>query len=85
MNIYHAMPGERGWELIKQGATRPSKRAQSRDELVETISEFMINRPGVVKFYYEDGSLQEERTYSPTNTTEFRKAGNRPIVRSALS
>lgn len=63
MNEYHITQTERGWELKKQGATRASKRAETKAELLKLTADFMETRVGTVKIHKMDGTIEEERTY----------------------
>lgn len=63
MNQYHITQSEYGWELKKQGATRASKRAGSKAELLKLTAAFMEKRTGTVKIHKRDGTIEEERTY----------------------
>jgi hypothetical protein len=74
MENFHITPTDAGWELRKQGATRPSKRAQTKDEMLEVTSAFLANRIASVKIHKRDGSIQEERTY-PRSVDPQRRAG----------
>ncbi|MET1077377.1 MAG: DUF2188 domain-containing protein [Pseudomonas sp.] len=65
MNLYHITHTERGWELRKQGATRPSKTASSREALLRLTADFLRDRPARVRLYHADGSLEEERHFPP--------------------
>ena len=65
MNLSHITRTERGWELRKQGATRPSKTASSREALLKLTAIFLRDKPALVRLYHPDGSLQEERRYPP--------------------
>jgi hypothetical protein len=63
MNQYHVTQTENGWELKKQGATRASKRADTKAELLALTAAFMQNRTATVKIHKMDGTIEEERTY----------------------
>lgn len=65
MGCYHISPTDKGWELRKEGATRPSKTASERSELLDCIGSFMQNRSGTVKVHSEDGSVEQELRYPP--------------------
>ncbi|BCG24868.1 hypothetical protein TUM18999_30590 [Pseudomonas tohonis] len=65
MGCYHISPTEKGWELRKEGATRPSKTASEKAVLLESIESFMQNRAGTVKVHGEDGSVEQELRYPP--------------------
>ena len=72
MNVYHINKTERGWELRKQGATRPSKVAASQEELLQLAAAFLESRRATVKIYGQDGEEQEELIYSHTSEPEKR-------------
>lgn len=63
MNVYHINKTERGWELRKQGATRPSKVAATQEGLLQLAEVFLENRKTTVKIHRQDGGVQEELIY----------------------
>lgn len=63
MNIYHIHKTERGWELRKKGATRPSKVAATQEQILQLTAQFMQHKYASVLVHHEDGSVQEERRY----------------------
>lgn len=71
MGCYHITPTDKGWELRKEGATRPSKTAAERERLLEAIEAFMEKRAGTVLIHSEDGTVEQELSYP------------RPVVRPA--
>lgn len=63
MDNYHIISNEAGWELRKEGATRASKTASTKDELLKITTAFMEGKTASVKIHKRDGVIQEERTY----------------------
>lgn len=63
MDNYHIATGTTGWELKKQGATRASKTAKTKAEIVKIAGEFLEGKTASLKIHKEDGTIQEERTY----------------------
>lgn len=63
MDNYHLSPTSQGWELKKAGADRASKRAATKQELVNSLREFFEGKTASVKIHKADGTLEEERTY----------------------
>jgi len=60
---YHITTAITGWELKKQGATRASKTAKTKAEIVKVAGEFFEGKTASLKVHKEDGTIQEERTY----------------------
>lgn len=63
MDNYHISATDSGWELRKQGATRASKTAATKDEMLQITAAFLEGRTASVKIHKKDGTLQEERAY----------------------
>ena len=63
MDNYHISATDSGWELRKQGATRASKTAATKDEMLQITAAFLEGRTASVKIHKKDGTLQEEHTY----------------------
>jgi len=63
MDNYHITATENGWELRKQGATRASKTAATKDEMLQVTATFLEGKTASVKIYKQDGTIQKERTY----------------------
>ncbi|MGI4840291.1 MAG: DUF2188 domain-containing protein [Janthinobacterium lividum] len=74
MDNYHITTTTDGWELKKQGATRASKTATTKAEIVELASEFLQGKTASLKIHKEDGTIQEERTY-PRSADPARSKG----------
>ncbi|UAW98682.1 DUF2188 domain-containing protein [Halopseudomonas nanhaiensis] len=74
MQNYHVTPTDNGWQLIKEGASRPARRAQTKKEMLTLMKEFMEGKTGSVKIHLQDGSIQEERTY-PRSADPARSEG----------
>lgn len=63
MSIYRITRTERGWELRKQGATRPSKTATSQAEILRLAADFLKDRIATLIIHDADGQAVEERNY----------------------
>lgn len=63
MDNYHITTGTNGWQLKKQGATKASKTAKTKAEIVKIAGEFLDGKTASLKIHKEDGTIQEERTY----------------------
>lgn len=63
MDNYHITKDEDRWKLTKEGNERASKTADTKQEIIDTMREFMQNKTGSVKIHKENGKIQEERTY----------------------
>ncbi len=63
MDNYHVTKKDDKWHLTKEGNIRPSKTAETKDQLIQVTREFMADRVGSVKIHKQDGKIQEERTY----------------------
>ena len=63
MENYHITTTTDGWELKKQGATRASKTARTKAEIVVLATDFLEGKIASLKIHKEDGTIQEERTY----------------------
>ena len=63
MENYHITTTTGGWELKKQGATRASKAARTKAEIVALATDFLDGKTASLKIHKEDGTIQEERTY----------------------
>ncbi|MCC8342851.1 DUF2188 domain-containing protein [Pseudomonas stutzeri] len=74
MDNYHISATDSGWELRKQGATRASKTAATKDEMLQITAAFLEGRTASVKIHKKDGTLQEERTY-PRSADPRRREG----------
>lgn len=74
MDNYHLSPTSDGWELKKVGAERASKRAATKQELINALADFFDGKTASVKIHRADGTLEEERTY-PRSTDPRRSKG----------
>ncbi len=63
MDNYHINATDNGWELRKQGATRASKTAATKDEMLQVTATFLEGKTASVKIYKQDGTIQKKRTY----------------------
>ncbi|MEN0106350.1 MAG: DUF2188 domain-containing protein [Pseudomonas sp.] len=62
MGDYHINRVPEGWQLIKRGATRPSKRATTKGRLIQETERFLRGKDAVLIIHNEDGTTVE-RTY----------------------
>ncbi|OHA83431.1 MAG: hypothetical protein A2937_03575 [Candidatus Yonathbacteria bacterium RIFCSPLOWO2_01_FULL_47_33b] len=67
MDNYHITKDGDKWKFTKEGNERPSKAADTKQEIVEKMKDFMSDKTGSVKIHKEDGKIQEERTYQRKN------------------
>lgn len=74
MENYHITKSDSGWELKKEGATRPSKTSSTKAEIIATASDFLDGKTASLKIHKEDGTIQEERTY-PRSADPVRSKG----------
>ena len=74
MDNYHINATDNGWELRKQGATRASKAAATKDEMPQVTATFLEGKTASVKIHKQDGTIQEERTY-PRSADPRRSEG----------
>jgi len=63
MDNYHVNKTEAGWELIKQGASRASKTAPTKTEILKTAAAFFEGKTASLKVHTQNGRIEEERTY----------------------
>lgn len=63
MDNYHITKDGDKWKLQKEGNQRPSKTADTKEDLIQQMRDFMSNKTGSVKIHKQDGKIQEERTY----------------------
>ena len=63
MDNYHITKDGDKWNLTKDGNQRPSKVAETKQELIEKTRDFMSDKTESVKIHKKDGEIQEERTY----------------------
>ncbi|RAM67681.1 hypothetical protein GT37_21275 [Pseudomonas putida] len=74
MDNYHLSPTSDGLELKKVGAERASKRAATKQELINALADFFDGKTASVKIHRADGTLEEERTY-PRSADPRRSKG----------
>ncbi|MDO9271278.1 MAG: DUF2188 domain-containing protein [Methylobacter sp.] len=67
MDNYHITKDGDNWNLTKEGNQRPSKIAETKQEIIEKMRNFMDDKIGSVKIHKIDGEIQEERTYQRKN------------------
>lgn len=63
MDNYHITKKGEKWNLTKEGGQRPSKSADTKEEIIQETRDFMQGKEASVKIHKEDGRFQEERTY----------------------
>lgn len=63
MDNYHISRSENGWDLKKEGATRASRSASTKAEILALAADFLEGKTASVKIHKGDGTIQEERTY----------------------
>jgi len=63
MENFHITPTDSGWELKKEGATRASKTAPTKDAIMDLAKAFLEDKTASLKIHKADGTVQEERTY----------------------
>ncbi|WP_301361988.1 DUF2188 domain-containing protein [Stutzerimonas nitrititolerans] len=63
MDTYHISATDKGWEPRKEGGSRASKQAATKDELLRDTATFLDGKTASVKIHKKDGTIQEERTY----------------------
>jgi hypothetical protein len=73
MENYHITTTSDGWQLKKQGATRASKTAKTKAEIVKIATDFLTGKTASLKIHKEDGTIQEERTYSRSADPKMSK------------
>ncbi|WP_437881404.1 DUF2188 domain-containing protein [Pseudomonas sp. LRF_L74] len=59
MGIYHIRQTDAGWELIKQGATRASKRALTKGRILKEAQRFLSGKDALLVLHHEDGSSEQ--------------------------
>ena len=62
--VYDVSPGEDGWQVKVRGASRASNRFDNKKEAVERGRELAKGQEGQLVIRKQDGTIQEERTYS---------------------
>lgn len=63
MDNYHITKSDKLWALVKEGAQRASKTADTKAEITAIASEFLQGKTASLKIHKEDGTIQEERTF----------------------
>jgi hypothetical protein len=74
MENYSITPKPGGWQLTKQGATRASKSATTKAEIIALSTAFLAGKTASLKIHKEDGTIQEERTY-PRSADPLKSKG----------
>lgn len=73
MDNYHITKNGDKWDLTKERNERPSKSAETKQQIIEKTREFMSDKTGSVKIHKEDGKFQEERTYQRKDDSKNSK------------
>ncbi len=60
MGDYHINRVPEGWQLIKKGATRPSKRALTKARLLQETERFLRGKDATLIIHNEDGTTEEK-------------------------
>ncbi|WP_285410180.1 DUF2188 domain-containing protein [Pseudomonas sp. FR229a] len=63
MDNYHINKNQQHWELVKEGAQRASKTAETKAEITQIASDYLQGKTASLKIHKEDGTIQEERTF----------------------
>ena len=63
MDNYHITKDKDKWKFKKQGNEKATSTAETKEEMITKMREFMSDKTGSVKIHKEDGKIQEERTY----------------------
>jgi len=65
MDSYHITydKEKKMWKFQKQGGKRPLKLMLQKNEMIDYMRDYMLNKKGSVKIHKKDGKIQEERTY----------------------
>ena len=67
MDNYHITKKGDSWQLKRQGASRATLSAETKQEAIQQTRKHMENKVGSVKIHKENGRFQEERTYQRKN------------------
>lgn len=80
MGEYHISRVPEGWQLIKQGATRPSKRALTKGRLLQETERFLRGKDATLVIHNEDGSTVEKAYQAgklvPPDWVHWEEQGN---------
>lgn len=63
MDNYHITKHGNKWKFTKEGNQRASKTADTKQEIIKQMRDFMSDKTGSVKIHKQNGQIQEERTY----------------------
>jgi len=65
MDHFHLLPNGDAWNLTPEGSNRPLATYDTKAEAIASASRiFQKGSRGSLKIHREDGSIEEERTYS---------------------
>lgn len=73
MGNYYVTKAEDKWVLTKEGNSRPSKTAATKDEIITLTHSYMTGKTASVKIHKQDGTIQEERPYPRTSNPRKSK------------
>lgn len=63
MDKYHITKKDTQWKLTKVGIDKAVRVADTKEEIIKIMQDYMEDKTGTVKIHKEDGKIQEERTY----------------------
>ena len=63
MDNYHIVKDDDKWKFGKEGSNRALQRADTKQEAIDKMRDYMSDKTGSVKIHKENGQFQEERTY----------------------
>lgn len=63
MDNYHITKKGDKWQFKKEGVDQPIHIADTKNEIIDFMQDYMKNHAGSVKIHKSDGKFQEERTY----------------------
>lgn len=69
---YYLSPDGDDWRFHKQGGERAIRRFDTKEQAMEFGIEYMREHGGSLRIQKQDGTFQEERTYSPRNDPPSR-------------
>lgn len=67
MDNYHITKKGSSWQLKRQGASRATLKAATKQEVIQKTRNHMEDKVGSVKIHKGNGLFQEERTYQRKN------------------
>jgi len=67
MKKYHITKKHDVWQFKQENGKRSIANSATKEEAVNNMRGFMIDKVGSVKIHKTDGTIQEERTYQRKN------------------